>query len=197
MSLPAPRRRLLVSLGVVVAVLAALVTAFLRHQHDRVQLRESTGNYEPRELVAGGHQAQAPRVTAQSEQLDPKALEAAADYAGEHSAQALIVSRHGHIVFERYWQARALTRLTDAELLHPAAGGPRNRGCALAPRRSAGRTSRSGPSQEWAQDPRGAITLRNLLQFTSGLGPAAPAYGDLDRLAARRAAGAASGTPRL
>ena len=41
--------------------------------------------------------------------------------------------------------------------------------------RSAGPTSRSGVLlPEWANDPRGAITVRNLLQFSSGLAPAGP-----------------------
>jgi CubicO group peptidase (beta-lactamase class C family) len=179
-SLPAPRRRLLVSLGVVVAVLAALVTAFLRHQHDRAQLRESTGNYEPRELVAGGHQAQAPRVTAQSEQLDPKALEAAADYAGEHQSLALIVSRHGYIVFERYWQGTGFDTLTDAQSFTPLLAALAT-GVALSHRVIGWPDEPVGAFiSEWAQDPRGAISLRNLLQMTSGLDPTAPASkGDL------------------
>jgi CubicO group peptidase (beta-lactamase class C family) len=180
MSAPAPRRRtLLLLLAVVVAALAAVVTVFLRHQHERAQLRASTGGYEPRELVAGGHQAQAPHVTPQSEQLDPKALEAAADYAGEHQSLALIVSRHGYIVFERYWQGTDFETLTDAQsftpLLAALAGG-----VALAHRMIGWPDEPvSAFIGEWAQDPRGAISLRNLLQMTSGL-EAAPLQSNAD-----------------
>ncbi|HKF98608.1 MAG TPA: hypothetical protein VKB20_10150, partial [Steroidobacteraceae bacterium] len=68
-----------------------------------------------RERVAGGNSPPAPRVAPESEQLDPAALEAAARYAGAHRSLALIVSRHDHIVFERYWGGTGFDTPTDAQ----------------------------------------------------------------------------------
>ena len=162
---------LLAVLGVVVVALAGVLTVSLRHQHERAQLRASTGTYEPRELVAGGHQAQAPHVTPQSEQLDPQALQAAADYAGEHQSLALIVSRHGYIVFERYWHGTDFDTLTDAQSFTPLLAAVAS-GVALSHRVIGWPDEPVGAFiAEWAQDPRGAISLRNLLQMTSGLEP--------------------------
>jgi CubicO group peptidase (beta-lactamase class C family) len=174
MSAPAPRRRtLLVMLGLVVVVLAGVITVFLRHQHERAQLRASTGGYEPRELLVGGHRPQAPHVTPQGEQLDPQALQLAADYAGEHQSLALIVSRHGYLVFERYWHGTDFDTLTDAQSFTPLLAAVAS-GVALSHRMIGWPDEPvSAFIAEWAQDPRGAISLRNLLQMTSGLEPVA------------------------
>jgi CubicO group peptidase (beta-lactamase class C family) len=124
---------------------------------------------EPRELLAGGNAAPAPRVTPELESLDPAGLEAAAAYAGQHDSRALIVSRHDHIVFERYWHgtgfdtpadAQSFTRLlpalaTGVAMSHRLIGWPDEPVSAFL--------------GEWRADPRGALTVRNLLQMTSGL----------------------------
>ena len=73
----------------------------------------------PRELLAGGNEPPAPRVAPELESLDRGALQAAADYAGEHGSRALIVSRHDHIVFERYWQGSGFDTLADAQSFTP------------------------------------------------------------------------------
>jgi CubicO group peptidase (beta-lactamase class C family) len=129
--------------------------------------------YEPRERVAGGNQPVAPRVSPQSESLDPRALEAAAAYAAARDARALIVARHGYIVFERYWHGTSFDTLADSQgftrVLAALAVGT-----ALSHRRI------GWPDQpigyfigRWRHDARGGITVRNLLQMSSGL--AAPA----------------------
>src|SRR5690348_5585903 len=59
--------------------------------------------YEPRELIAGGNQPAAPHVEPGLEGLDTRSLDTAAAYAGKTDSTALIVSRHEHIVFEKYW----------------------------------------------------------------------------------------------
>ena len=53
------------------------------------------------------------------EPLDARALEQAARYAGEHGSRALIVARHDHIVFERYWQGTDFDTLSDAQSFTP------------------------------------------------------------------------------
>ncbi len=131
--------------------------------------------YQPRELVAGGNQPLAPRVLPGTELLDPRALEEAARYAGEHGAQALLVSRHDHIVFERYWHGTSYGTLIDAGTFTPLLA-------ALAAGHALSHRQLGWPDEplsvllpEWADDPRGAITVRNLLQYSSGLAPAGPA----------------------
>jgi CubicO group peptidase (beta-lactamase class C family) len=125
--------------------------------------------YEPRERVAGGNQPLAPRVSPESESLDVRALEAAAAYAASRDARALIVARHDYVVFERYWHGTSFDTLADAQgftrVLAALAVGT-----ALSHRRI------GWPDQPvsyfidgWRHDPRGGITLRNLLQMSSGL----------------------------
>ncbi|MFZ0007279.1 MAG: serine hydrolase [Steroidobacteraceae bacterium] len=141
--------------------------------------------YQPRELVAGGNQPVAPRVSPASESLDPRSLEAAAAQAAAQDARALIVARHGYIVFERYRQGTSFDTLADAQgftrVLAALAAG-----AALSHRRI------GWPDQpigyfigEWRHDPRGGITVRNLLQMSSGL--AAPAVSRSPWSAAMRA----------
>ena len=130
--------------------------------------------YQPRELIPGGNEPPAPRVTPQLEALDPQALEMAATYATAHDSRALIVSRHDHIVFERYWQGTGFDTLADAQsftrvltalavgtaMSHRLIGWPDEPLGTLLP--------------QWRGDPRGAITVRNLLQMSSGLTPPTP-----------------------
>jgi CubicO group peptidase (beta-lactamase class C family) len=126
----------------------------------------------PRELVAGGNMPPAPRVAPETELLDPKALEVAARYAGEHRSLALIVSRHDHIVFERYWRGTGFDTPADAQsfttLLAALAAG-----AAFSHRLIAWPDEPVGAFiSEWSHDARGEITVRNLMQMSSGLAPA-------------------------
>src|SRR4051812_19342462 len=54
--------------------------------------------------VPGSNQPAAPREKPESEQLNVGALESASDYAESTKSRALIVTRHGYIVYEKYWQ---------------------------------------------------------------------------------------------
>ena len=123
----------------------------------------------PRERVAGGNEPPAPRVAPEAEQLDSKALEAAASYAGEHGSLALIVSRHDHMVFERYWRGTGFDTPVDAQsftrLLAALAAG-----AAVSHRLIAWPDEPVGAFiSEWSHDARGEITVRNLMQMSSGL----------------------------
>jgi CubicO group peptidase (beta-lactamase class C family) len=129
--------------------------------------------YEPRERVAGGDQPPAPRVTPELESLESHGLEGAAAYAGAQGSLALIVARHDHIVFERYWQGSGFDTLTDAQgftrvLAALATGGAISHRKLGWPDEPLGYIVR-----ELSRDPRGAITLRNLMQASSGLEPPA------------------------
>ena len=147
--------------------------------HWRLHGHADAARYQPRELLHGGNQPPAPRVPPMSELLDAHALELAADYAAAHDSRALIVSRHGYIVFERYWQGTGYDTLTDAQSFTPLLAALAT-GVALSHRQL------GWPDQplaallpEWRQDARGAITLRNLLQSSSGLALSPPATRDL------------------
>jgi CubicO group peptidase (beta-lactamase class C family) len=131
---------------------------------------------EPRIRVAGGNEPPAPRVQPALENLDEHALELAAGYAGAHGSLALIVSRHSHIVFERYWQGTGFDTLEDAQSFTPLLA-------ALATGAAISRRELGWPDEpigmvltEWRADPRGQVTLRNLLQMSSGLQPPAAAW---------------------
>lgn len=173
------------ALAVLVAV-ALVGTVLLRlglEAHRRGPFDLPVSSFEPRERVPGGAlNPPPPRVAPEDEQIDPAALEAAARYAGERNSRALIVSRRRHIVFERYWQGSDFDTpvavhsfgKTLAALLV---------GAALSERRI---VSIDEPAaryiEEWRNDARSAITIRHLLQMTSGLGPppaepASPAVG--------------------
>src|ERR1700751_3204116 len=121
------------------------------------------------ERGAGGDSPPAPRVAPETEQLEPAALEAAARYAGAHRSLALIVSRHDHIVFERYWEGTGFDTPTDAQsftgLLAALAAG-----AAFSHRLIGWAPGAVGAFVgEWSHDPRGEITVRNLLHMSSGL----------------------------
>ena len=154
-----------------VALAALLITPRVWRGYGGAQHREARlpAKYEPRELLAGSSEPPAPRVAADLEQLEPAGLQAAAAYAGEHGSQALIVSRHDHIVFERYWQGTGFDTLSDAQQLTPLLAALAA-GVAVSHRRIGWPDEPVGAIlSEWSQDPRGAITVRNLMQMSSGL----------------------------
>jgi CubicO group peptidase (beta-lactamase class C family) len=140
--------------------------------------------YQPRELVSGGNQPPAPRMSPESEQLSRAGLEAAAQYAASHGSRALIVSRHGYIVFERYWQGSSFDTLSDGQAFTPLLAALAS-GAAVSHRIIGWPDEPIGAFiSEWSQDPRGAITVRNLLQMSSGLAPPAANARNEDLLAA-------------
>jgi CubicO group peptidase (beta-lactamase class C family) len=160
------KRTLLALGGVIVVAIAA--GGWLWHQH--FAAREG-GSYQPRELLKGANEPVAPRVAPELEQLDTQGLEDAAAYAAAHGSRALIVSRHDHIVFERYWQGTHFDTLADAQGFTPLLA-------ALATGTAVSHRMIGWPDEpvsaflaEWSRDPRGAITVRNLMHMASGLAP--------------------------
>jgi CubicO group peptidase (beta-lactamase class C family) len=129
----------------------------------------SASLYEPRELVAGAHEPPAPRVAPELESLDMKALEVAAAYAEDKDSSALIVSRHEHIVFEKYWHGTGFDTVEDGQSLSRVV-------VALAAGAALSRRQIHWPEEpigdfiaQWKDDPRGAITVTQLLKMSSGL----------------------------
>jgi CubicO group peptidase (beta-lactamase class C family) len=129
----------------------------------------SSSLYQPRERIAGGNQPTAPRVDPLLESLDPRSLEAAASYAGERDSSALIVSRHEHIVFEKYWQGTGFDTLKDGQSFARVVAALAV-GAALSERKIHWPDEPIGYFiSPWHDDPRGAITVSQLLKMSSGL----------------------------
>jgi CubicO group peptidase (beta-lactamase class C family) len=127
--------------------------------------------YTPRAIVKGGNQPPAPRESPVTESLDPQALRAAAAYARAHESLALIVTRHGYIVFENYWAGSSLDTVVNSQGLGRVVTALAT-GVAISERKIGWPDEPVGYFiREWANDPRGQITVRNLLQLSSGLGP--------------------------
>jgi CubicO group peptidase (beta-lactamase class C family) len=136
--------------------------------HGSGELPQSS--YTPRASVRGSNQPPAPRETPAAEQLDPTALQAAADYAQQQQSRALIVTRHGYIVFEKYWQGSNLDTLVESQGLGRVVAALAT-GAAISDRKIGWPDEPIGyliPA--WNKDKRGEITVRNLLQMSSGLG---------------------------
>ena len=125
--------------------------------------------YQPRERIAGSDEPPAPRVAPELEALDSKSLQDAAAYAEQQDSTALIVSRHEHIVFEKYWHGTDFNTVEDGQSLSRIVVALAV-GAALSHRQ----IHWSGEPIGYfvgslRADPRGAITFDQLLQMSSGL----------------------------
>jgi Beta-lactamase len=170
---PLPRPFLLPIAAVLPLLLAGIFGPSLWQHYLAALARRSAPLYAPRERLVGGNEPVAPRVSPQLEQLEPQGLEEAARYAAGHGSRALIVARHDHIVFERYWQGTEFGTMSEAQGFTPLLAVLAT-GVAIQHRRIGWPDEPLGLLlSEWSADPRGAITVRNLLQQSSGL--AAPA----------------------
>ena len=126
--------------------------------------------YQPRERIAGGDQPPPPRVAPEVEALDAKALADAAKYAGDRDSDALIVTRHEHIVFEKYWHGTGFDTVTDGQSFARVV-------VALAAGAALSQRKLHWPDEPigyfitaWHDEPRGQITVSQLLKMSSGLG---------------------------
>jgi len=170
-----PPSKLVVPVTVVLLLLtAALLGSGLWKRYLGALEQRTAPLYLPRERVAGANEPPAPRVAPALEKLDARSLEDAAAYAAAHGSRALIVSRHDHIVFERYWQGTGFHTLTDSQDFTPLLAALAT-GVAISHRRIGWPDEPTGVLiGEWRDDPRGAITVRNLLHMASGLSPEVP-----------------------
>ena len=132
--------------------------------------------YTPRVVVQGSNQPPAPREPPGTEQLDAAALKTAAEYAEKQQSRALIVTRHGYIVFEKYWQGSNLDTVVESSGLGRVVAALAT--CSAITDRKIG-----WPDEPigylvpaLSKDKRGEITVRNLLQMSSGLGSSASLY---------------------
>ncbi len=125
--------------------------------------------YQPIVEIPGDRQPFYPIAGDQDRSISTEALEAAAAWADEHNSAALLVLHKGVVQLERYWRdigpdslftGRAMTR----SLLPPLVALAIKEGKIQSLDDEAGRYL-----PEWKNDPRGKITLRQLLLNVSGL----------------------------
>jgi CubicO group peptidase (beta-lactamase class C family) len=101
--------------------------------------------------------------------VDPESLELSMRYAETRNSDALVVGVNGHIVYEKYWGGASLDSEIEASGFSPVLAALLL-GTALQNgelRDLDAPVSKFIP--EWGQDPRGAITLRDLLTGNSNL----------------------------
>jgi CubicO group peptidase (beta-lactamase class C family) len=132
--------------------------------------------FEPSQLIEGASDGQSiPRVDPEQEKLGRDSLDLAAQYANEHDAQALIIGRHGHIVFERYWNGAAADTVVDAGSFNATLTALAF-GMATADRKIALTAEPVANYIESFRDPpHSTVTLEHLLRMSSGLGPSSDA----------------------
>lgn len=177
------RRIALIAALLLIAILAILIardTFFWKRYllatiHSPTSLPASF--YTPTEIIEGGDGIEPPRVAPELEQIEPAALRAAADYAATRNTTALIVSRHGHIVFEQYWDGGRFDTIADLSGFNPTLVAL-TIGIAMEDRKI-GLLAEPAANyiEELRNDERSAITLADLLHSSSGLAPAAGGLG--------------------
>jgi CubicO group peptidase (beta-lactamase class C family) len=137
--------------------------------------------YQPTAAIPGRPSEFFPLADAATQTLDPAALAQAANWAEANNSSALLVLHRGVVQLERYYgEMRADTLFSGRAMTRSIVGMAI--GLALADGKI---TTLDAPVStwldEWRDDPRGRITLRQLLQNTSGLEEvplSAPTRGD-------------------
>ncbi|MBT5566054.1 MAG: serine hydrolase [Rhodospirillaceae bacterium] len=124
--------------------------------------------YEPTYTIGSGDGAFFPSFDADSNTISPEALEAASSWAAERNSVALIVLHRGQVALERYWDG------VDRHVPYSGRGMTKSLigilyGFAVAD----GAVVLDEPAAtylpEWRNDERSKITVRHLLENTSGL----------------------------
>ena len=137
-----------------------------------------TSYYEPSEIIAGSNGPASPRVAPELEHLTPRSLETATSYAEAQGAKALIIGRHGHIAYEKYWNGTTVDTVIDAGRFNAALTAIMV-GLAMDDRKIALLSEPvANYIESFRERGRDQVTLEDLLHMTSGLGPDAS---DADR----------------
>ncbi len=166
--------RVIAVLAAVTLVVTAAILVDWRFWYRWHTLPEDAGEwpdsfYQPALTIPGDAKAFFPSADADQLTIASTALEAAADWAAEHNSAALLVLHKGVVQLERYWQGigpdspftgRAMTRSLIPLLIAIAIED----GHIASVDDPVGRYL-----PEWSDDPRGVITIRQLLQNVSGL----------------------------
>jgi CubicO group peptidase (beta-lactamase class C family) len=124
---------------------------------------------EPRRQVELAPGPPQPPLSLAEAGVDADAIQLAVEYAGARNTTALVVGLNGHVLYQKYWGASTLD--TEAEL---SGFSPVLAALVLGTAQQNGEIRDldipvAGYLPEWASDPRGTITLRDLLTGKSNL----------------------------
>ena len=125
--------------------------------------------YQPQQLVSGVGPQAPPLAKTETTEISPAALQRAADFAEAQNSVALLIMHRDRLVFEKYWQGHQANDPVNSmsmvktllALLIGVAIDEGHIGSIQDPV--------STYLSEWANDPRGDITLADLLYMQSGL----------------------------
>ncbi len=124
--------------------------------------------YQPVSRIEGATREFFPAAAPDATSIDPAALDAAARWAGEHESVALLVLHRGIVQLERYWQGMGPDQLFSGRGMSRSLIGFAY-GFAV----DEGRLDLDDPVErfldDWRGEPRGRITIRQLMQNVSGL----------------------------
>ena len=155
-------------------VLAGVIALFQFHADSRRQLTamvvgpEGMQYREPRVAVHLAPGPSQPRVSPAEAGIDMAGIQAAVDYAGARNTRALVIGHGGHIVFEKYWDDTTFDTPVDLSGFTPVLSAL-VLGAAMNDERSINLDAPlGGYITSWEGDPRGAISLRQLLTRSSG-----------------------------
>jgi CubicO group peptidase (beta-lactamase class C family) len=168
----------LLSKSAILAMLAVLGIVAVKAIDWRLIIRSKTypGNpitatdwYRPLQPVVGMGSAGAAMPPATDSQISPVALQTALDFAAAQNSVALLVMHRDQLVLEQYWQGQTATGRVNSmsmvkTLLTLLIGIAIDEGHI--------QSIQDPLSQylpEWADDPRGALTLEDLLYMQSGI----------------------------
>ncbi|MBD2112959.1 MULTISPECIES: serine hydrolase domain-containing protein [Cyanophyceae] len=125
--------------------------------------------YQPQQLVPGVGPQAPPLVKVETTEIPPEALQKALDFAEEQNSVALLVMHRDRLVLEQYWQGHQASDPVNSmsmvkTLLALLIGVAIDEGHIGSIQDPVGTYL-----SEWANDPRGDITLADLLYMQSGL----------------------------
>lgn len=124
--------------------------------------------YQPVARIDGTAREFFPVVEPGAGSIDAAALEAAASWAGQNESVALLVLHRGVVQLERYWQGMSADQLFSGRAMSRSLLGLVY-GFAVAEGRIALDDPVEKHLREWRGEPRGRITVRQLMQNVSGL----------------------------
>ena len=123
--------------------------------------------YSPKELVMGQGGTPFPRATLT--EIPQKVLDKLGTYAYVNNSSALLIAHHGKLIYERYWFGHTAISTSNSGSMAKTVLALLV-GLAISDGKiHALDDPLSRYITEWARDPRGKITLRQLLHHTSGL----------------------------
>jgi hypothetical protein len=165
-------KRVLLLLAAIVAAVFIFSADARRHVMVMISGGDAAAYQEPRIVMAMQPGPQQPKVSPAEAGIDMAGIQAAVDYAGARNTRALVIGHGGHIVYEKYWDDTTLDTPVELSGFTPVLSAL-VLGAAMNNERSINLDAPlGGYIAEWAEDPRGVVSLRQLLTRSSGFAKA-------------------------